>query len=86
MTPARGRACSGWPTTAGATIDALALAAVLAQPWAGVVLSGAAHVEHLQSNMRALDVIWDDALAAELAPLVEPPERYWATRADLAWN
>ncbi|MEZ4558441.1 MAG: hypothetical protein R2854_18775 [Caldilineaceae bacterium] len=35
------------------TVDALALAAVLAQPWAHVVLSGAATVEQLQSNVAA---------------------------------
>jgi aryl-alcohol dehydrogenase-like predicted oxidoreductase len=40
----------------GTTMDALALAAVLAQPWAGIVLSGAATVEHLEANVRAVDV------------------------------
>src|SRR5262249_4916657 len=38
----------------GCSIDALALAAALAQPWASVVLSGAATVEHLRSNLDAL--------------------------------
>jgi aryl-alcohol dehydrogenase-like predicted oxidoreductase len=69
-----------------ATPDALALAAVLAQPWADVVLSGATTVEQLRSNLAALELRYDDELARRLAPLVEEPERYWATRADLAWN
>ncbi len=68
------------------TIDALALAAVLAQPWVDVVLSGAATTEHLRSNVKALDVQWDEQAASELAPLAEPPDVYWATRAKLAWN
>jgi aryl-alcohol dehydrogenase-like predicted oxidoreductase len=40
----------------GATVDALALAAVLAQPWADVVLSGATTVAQLRSNLRALEI------------------------------
>ena len=68
------------------TIDALALAAVLAQPWATVILSGAARVEHLESNVKALDVIWDDEAAEAVKPLIESPELYWSKRSALAWN
>ncbi|MCB0193842.1 MAG: aldo/keto reductase [Anaerolineae bacterium] len=68
------------------TLDALALAAVLAQPWAGVVLSGAANVEHLSANLKALDVAWDEEAATQLAPLAEAPEQYWQTRSNLDWN
>jgi aryl-alcohol dehydrogenase-like predicted oxidoreductase len=68
------------------TIDALALAAVLAQPWAGVVLSGAATVEHLRSNLAAAPLKLDGDALAELAELAEPPDQYWQTRSDLAWN
>jgi len=39
----------------------LGLAAVLAQPWVDVVLSGAAPIEQLQSNLAALGVVWDAA-------------------------
>ena len=39
----------------GTTADALALAAVLAQPWADVVFSGAATVETLRSEPRAAE-------------------------------
>jgi aryl-alcohol dehydrogenase-like predicted oxidoreductase len=70
----------------GATTDALALAAVLAQSWADVVLSGAATVEHLRSNLGALAVRWDAEAAERLRPLAEPPEEYWATRGGLRWN
>jgi aryl-alcohol dehydrogenase-like predicted oxidoreductase len=70
----------------GCTVDALALAAALAQPWASVVLSGAATVDHLCSNLAALAVPWDAEAAAALAPLAETPEAYWATRAALPWN
>ncbi|MCA9968746.1 MAG: hypothetical protein KC425_00950, partial [Anaerolineales bacterium] len=70
----------------GTTADALAIAAALAQPWAGVVLSGAATVEHVQSNVLALDVAWDDALAQRLSSLAETPDVYWRTRSALPWN
>jgi aryl-alcohol dehydrogenase-like predicted oxidoreductase len=68
------------------TIDALALAAALAQPWADVVLSGTATTEHLQSNLAALHISWTDEMAERLQRLVEPPEQYWAIRSKLEWN
>jgi aryl-alcohol dehydrogenase-like predicted oxidoreductase len=67
-------------------IDALALAAVLAQPWASLVLSGAANDEHLRSNLAAFSVEWDEETAGRLGALAETPEVYWATRSGLAWN
>ncbi len=70
----------------GTTLDALALAAVLAQPWVAVVLSGATTAEQLHSNLAALTVRWDEAAAAELAALAETPPAYWSERARLAWN
>ena len=69
-----------------APLDALALAAALAQPWADVVLSGAATVDHLQSNVNAHTVAWDDEAAHTLAALAEPPATYWKTRSALAWT
>ncbi len=68
------------------TIDALALAAVLAQPWATIVLSGAAKAAHIQSNLKALNVAWDDEAETRLEGLVEPAEIYWTKRSDMAWN
>lgn len=70
----------------GTTPDALAFAAVLAQPWADVALSGATTVEQLRSNLAALDVDYDDELDRRLAPLTEEPDRYWSTRGALPWN
>lgn len=61
----------------------LALAAALAQPWANVILSGAATVAQMQQNCTALDVRFPGDWPTEGA---EPPEQYWATRAGLAWN
>jgi aryl-alcohol dehydrogenase-like predicted oxidoreductase len=68
------------------TIDAVALAAALAQPWADVVLSGAATVPQLESNLRATQVSWNADVAGHLAALAESPRAYWATRAELSWN
>jgi aryl-alcohol dehydrogenase-like predicted oxidoreductase len=68
----------------GATPDALALAAVVAQPWADVVLSGAATVETLRSNLAALEL--DIELPPELAELAEDPASYWKERSALPWN
>ncbi|MEV4362127.1 aldo/keto reductase [Nonomuraea sp. NPDC049625] len=70
----------------GLTPDALALAAILARPWAGVVLSGAASVEQLHSNLAAVRIAWDPDLDERLAALAEDPETYWATRGSLAWQ
>lgn len=72
--------------TRNTTVDALAIAAVINQPFVDVVLSGAATVEHLQSNLQALKVKWDNSIAETLKELVEPPAVYWQTRDQLAWN
>jgi aryl-alcohol dehydrogenase-like predicted oxidoreductase len=68
------------------TIDALAIAAVLAQPWADVVLSGATTVEQLKSNLDALNVSWDADAATRLSKLSQPRQLYWNERSELAWN
>jgi aryl-alcohol dehydrogenase-like predicted oxidoreductase len=68
------------------TLDALALAAALAQAWIDVVLSGAATVEQLRSNLGALAVRWDDAAEEALSSIAEAPDAYWSTRGAMAWN
>lgn len=91
---ANGRlAAPGSPATAGlaraaresgVAPDTLALAAVLAQPWADVVLSGAVTVPQLASNARATDL----AAGPDVLDLVVPqsaPE-YWAGRSRLPWH
>ncbi len=68
------------------TVDALALAAVLARPWVSVVLSGVTSPAHLASNLGALAVTLDEEAIHDLAALAETPDHYWQTRAELAWN
>jgi aryl-alcohol dehydrogenase-like predicted oxidoreductase len=70
----------------GIAPDVLALATVLAQPWADVVLSGAATLEALNSNLTALAVELPDGLGPELGALAEEPARYWEERSTLPWN
>jgi aryl-alcohol dehydrogenase-like predicted oxidoreductase len=73
-------------TWVGRTADAVAIAAALAQPWSGVVLSGAVTPEQLSSNLAALDLKLSAGDLFELTALAEPPEKYWATRAALPWS
>jgi aryl-alcohol dehydrogenase-like predicted oxidoreductase len=70
----------------GVTIDALAIAVVLAQPWADCVLSGAVRVEQLESNLKALDVDMPADVLARLRRLAMPPTKYWAHRAASPWT
>lgn len=70
----------------GASEDAVALAAALARPWADVVLSGAATVAQLESNLSALDLACDDKREQRLNGLVREPAAYWAERAELPWS
>jgi aryl-alcohol dehydrogenase-like predicted oxidoreductase len=66
---------------AGVEPDALALAAVLTRPWATVVLSGAATLDQLLSNLRAAHVV-----VGGLPELAEPAEQYWAERSARRWT
>lgn len=68
------------------TVDALSLACVLEQPWVDVVLSGAATIEHIRSNVKALEVTLDVEAKSELRKLTEPPDVYWEKRGKLSWN
>ena len=70
----------------GTTVETLALAAALQQPWVGVVLSGAAKEGDLLENLAALNVSWNEEVEEALAQLTEPPERYWRTRSRLEWT
>ena len=70
----------------GVTEDAVALAAVLAQPWATVVLSGAVTPAQLRSNLAALDVAPRPELDRAGLDLAEPPEDYWAARSARPWH
>lgn len=70
----------------GVTQDALAIAAVLARPWVDTVLSGAATVAQLASNLSGARIEWDAALEDELGSLTEEPSPYWSTRSGLPWT
>ena len=69
----------------GLSPDTLALSAVLARPWVDVVLSGAASVETLRSNLLAQEVTFDEEMDRRLLPLHEEAERYWSERKNLPW-
>ncbi|WP_033309590.1 aldo/keto reductase [Streptomyces iakyrus] len=71
---------------AGLGCDAVALAVILRQPWAGVVLSGAATTNQLASNLHAAVVDLDDDQVTRLATLAEEPQAYWERRAQLPWH
>jgi aryl-alcohol dehydrogenase-like predicted oxidoreductase len=67
----------------GATLDALALAAAISQPWADVVLSGAATPDQLRSNLLALKI---DRSSTALPDVALTPQAYWAARSELKWG
>jgi len=68
------------------TQEVIAIAAALAQPWSDVVLSGAVTPAQIASNVGAADVLLGTEDLESLSELAEPPDRYWATRASLAWT
>jgi aryl-alcohol dehydrogenase-like predicted oxidoreductase len=70
----------------GVSADALALAAVLAQPWVDVVLSGASTADQVASNVAALDVAADPETLERLGEVAEDPDSYWERRSALSWN
>ena len=70
----------------GTTPDAIAIAAAMAQPWADIVLSGAATVDHLHSNLSAHGVARGPGVFEELDALSEPAEDYWRRRSGLEWT
>jgi aryl-alcohol dehydrogenase-like predicted oxidoreductase len=69
----------------GATPDAVALAAVLHQPWATVALSGPVTPAQLAANLRAETLDLTPGHLARLAALAEPSATYWHTRSQLSW-
>ncbi|WP_285619031.1 aldo/keto reductase [Actinoallomurus iriomotensis] len=70
----------------GLTADAVALAAILAEPWADTVLSGAVSVEQIRTNLGAESVPLSPGELRELSALAMPPDAYWQARAALPWN
>ncbi len=70
----------------GLTVETLALAAALARPWADVVLTGAATVGQIRSNVTALDVAYDAELEEQLRPVSISSAEYWQARSSFRWN
>ena len=70
----------------GVQVDAVAIAAVLANPWVDVVLSGAIGADQLASNLDALSVQPSEAETEALAELTEPSETYWSRRQAQRWS
>ena len=66
--------------------DAVAIAAVMERPWTDVVLSGAATLDELESNLSASTISLPPDEIRELASCMEPAEDYWAARSRLAWS
>jgi len=68
------------------SIDALALACALAQPWADVVLSGATTVTQLESNLAASSIEVPDDTVDALRAMAMGSADYWRERSALPWN
>lgn len=71
-----------WAQQHQTPIEAVALASALQQPFADIVLTGAATIEHLRisASARQLGVL-DDAPS-----IAEEPGTYWHTRSKLGWT
>jgi aryl-alcohol dehydrogenase-like predicted oxidoreductase len=70
----------------GTTIETLALGAALARPWADVVLTGAATVGQIHSNVAALGLAYDPELEEELRSVSINSAEYWRARSSFRWN
>lgn len=75
----------------GCTIDELALACVMAQSFNPMVLSGAACVEHMRSNVGALALLRGGKLDSATVDRLfcetrMDPKEYWAERSALPWQ
>ncbi|GGI44680.1 aryl-alcohol dehydrogenase-like predicted oxidoreductase [Agromyces flavus] len=69
---------------AGRPLDALAIGAARAQPWADVVLSGAVTPDQLESNLASIAP--SEADRAAFARLAEDPADYWSARSERPWT
>ena len=67
----------------GLDVEVFAVAAALAQPWADVVLTGAATGDQISANIAALDHA--DRLG-EIEDAAMDPRAYWSSRSSMAWQ
>jgi aryl-alcohol dehydrogenase-like predicted oxidoreductase len=72
-----------YATQRGTSVETIAIAAALAQPWVDVVLSGAVTSEQLHAAIAAVDLT---PYALATPPVAELPDQYWRQRAALAWQ
>jgi aryl-alcohol dehydrogenase-like predicted oxidoreductase len=70
----------------GTNIETLALGAALARPWADVVLTGAATIGQIQSNVAALELAYDNELEEQLRSVSLSSIEYWGARSSFRWN
>jgi len=70
----------------GTTVETLAIAAALARPWANIVLTGAATVEQVRSNVAALELDSDAELEERLRSVAVSSDEYWQARSSFRWN
>ena len=70
----------------GASMDAVAIAFALAQPWATVVLSGATTVAQIESNIRAYATGLPLDSLDRLSAMAMSSSEYWRERTALPWN
>jgi aryl-alcohol dehydrogenase-like predicted oxidoreductase len=70
----------------GTTVEMLALGAALGRPWADVVLTGAATVGQIQSNLGALELAYDAELEEQLGSASINSAEYWWARSSFPWN
>jgi len=68
------------------SVEDVALAAALANPWAGIVLSGAVTVQQVRNNRAVLDRSISPEYLQRLVAAAERPELYWDTRRGLHWT
>ncbi|GAB3258044.1 aldo/keto reductase [Kineosporia babensis] len=70
----------------GVSVDQVAIAAALAQPWAWRVLSGAVSAAQVESNLAAAQVKLNAVEVNRLTAMAQPPQEYWAQRSARAWT
>ena len=70
----------------GVGVDAIAVAAALAQPFADLLVLGSATVAQLDSHVAGADLQLPDDALERLAGLREEADAYWRRRAAIPWS
>ena len=65
------------------SVESLATAAAVNQPWADVVLSGAVTIEQLETHLGGLAV---NEPVGSFKSIAEPADVYWGTRSTMRWT